>query len=225
MKSRTLQWSLIGLAGATLVFAYAASGTGQEPKATTNQATTKRKVVKTDAEWRKLLTRDQYLVTRHAETEPPFDNKYWNNHAKGIYECVCCQTELFTSKTKFDSGTGWPSFYAPVSQKNVETSTDYNLGYARTEVLCSTCGAHLGHVFNDALETPTGLRFCMNSASLKFVKEAPPAKKEKAAKTAEKPADKTAEKASEKPAEKTTDKPAEKTDTPAKPAPATESPK
>ena len=224
MKSRTLQCSLIGLTGASLIFAYAASGTGQEPK-----ATTKRKVVKTDAEWRKLLTRDQYLVTRQAETEPAFANKYWNNHAKGTYDCIGCGTELFTSRTKFDSGTGWPSFYAPTSQKNVETSTDYNLGYARTEVLCNTCGAHLGHVFNDAPETPTGLRFCMNSAALKFVKEPPPAKKEKTAKPAEKKTEKStekpADKTTEKPAEKSTEKPADKTETPAKEAPTTETPK
>jgi peptide-methionine (R)-S-oxide reductase len=212
VKSRALQWSAVGLAGVAFVLAVAAQGIGQAPQAKS------RKVVKTDAEWRKLLTPQQYMVTRHAATEPAFDNKYWNNHAKGTYECVCCGTELFTSKTKFDSGTGWPSFYAPVDRKNVDTSTDYDLGYARTEVLCNACGAHLGHVFDDAPQTPTGLRFCMNSASLKFVRETPAAKttaKDKAGKKSEK-AEKTGK--SDQPAEKPEG--GEKKDEPKKDAPA-----
>ena len=137
-----------------------------------------KKVIKSDAEWRKLLTPQQYAVTRMADTEPAGTGKLLHNKAKGIYECICCSSPLFNSRTKFESGTGWPSFYAPVSTRNVATNTDYKLGYARTEVICNTCGAHLGHVFDDG-PAPTGLRFCMNSTALKFEKEAPPGRSSK----------------------------------------------
>ena len=126
------------------------------------------KVVKTDAEWRKQLDENQFDVTRKAGTEPAFTGKYWKMHDDGIFSCVCCGTPLFDSKTKYDSGTGWPSFYQPLAKENVTEKIDRSFGSVRTEVECSRCDAHLGHVFDDG-PRPTGLRYCMNSASLNFV--------------------------------------------------------
>jgi len=127
------------------------------------------RVIKADAEWRKLLPSDSYWVTRHADTERPFTGAYWNLEERGIFHCVACDLALFDSKTKFDSGTGWPSFWAPIAEENVVKTVDGSLMEVRTAVSCRLCDAHLGHVFDDGPK-PTGLRYCMNSVSLKFVK-------------------------------------------------------
>ncbi len=129
------------------------------------------RVVKTDAEWKRLLSADAFDIARHADTEMAFTGRYWNLHDKGLYRCICCDNALFSSDTKFDSGTGWPSFWAPIAEENVHTRRDTSLGMVRDEVNCTLCDAHLGHVFDDG-PPPTGLRYCMNSASLKFVKRA-----------------------------------------------------
>jgi len=127
-----------------------------------------KKVVKPDAEWKRLLSSEQYYVTRHAGTDTPYTGTYYELHEAGLFRCVCCDTALFSSEAKFDSGTGWPSFWAPVAEENVRAVKDVSLLLERVEVRCKRCEAHQGHVFTDGPE-PTGLRYCINEAALRFV--------------------------------------------------------
>ena len=182
-RRRFLALSAAGVAGAVLVAirkppaaaAADAKESSQEVTIVEFSDTGKRlkkvhesKVVKSEAEWRKQLSPNAFDITRHADTELAFTGQYWNLHDKGLYRCICCGNALFTSDTKFDSGTGWPSFWAPIAEENVRKVNDSSLGMMRTAVSCTLCEAHLGHIFDDG-PPPTGLRYCMNSASLRFV--------------------------------------------------------
>jgi peptide-methionine (R)-S-oxide reductase len=130
-----------------------------------------KKVVHTEGEWRKLLTSEQYYVTRHAATDTAFTGTYYEIHEAGLFRCICCATALFSSDTKFDSGTGWPSFWAPIAEENVRKHSDVSFGMERIEVRCMRCDAHLGHVFDDG-PAPTNLRYCINESSLRFIRRA-----------------------------------------------------
>ena len=170
-------WAALAIAENQAETVPTAQGKSTTRSAEARQAKEEPYVPKTKRELQRMLTRLQYDVTQNEATEPAFRNRYWDNKRKGIYECVVCGRELFSSQTKYKSGTGWPSFYAPISPKVIGTRTDYRLFYARTEVHCGRCKAHLGPVFDDG-PRPTGLRYCMNSASLKFVEESESSEKD-----------------------------------------------
>src|SRR5262249_16779935 len=163
----------LSLIRAALILALVPAAVAAAPRHATHPAASKEKIVKvekTDAEWKKELTPEQYNVLREKGTEIAFTGRYWNNHAKGVYRCAACGLELLSSNTKFESGTGWPSFWQPIDPTHVTQVTDSTFGMVRTEVECARCGGHLGHVFDDG-PAPTGERYCMNSAALKFEKK------------------------------------------------------
>lgn len=157
-----------GAVGA-LDWPFGETGFAQMRRTSGERSTSIRRVLKSGEEWKRILTPEQYNITRQAGTEAPYSSTLLNVHARGTFACVCCDLPLFSSKTKFDSQTGWPSFWAPINKQNVWEKIDNSLGEMRTEVLCARCDAHLGHVFDDG-PPPTGLRYCMNGVALKFVK-------------------------------------------------------
>jgi peptide-methionine (R)-S-oxide reductase len=167
LRSGTMWGTLIAIGG----FSLASACQAQTSVAAQTKDLPFEKMIKTDAEWKRILTPAQYNVTRQAGTEAPYSSPLNDIHEKGVFACVCCELPLFSSETKFDSQTGWPSFYAPVKKINVQEKVDQSFAETRTEVLCNRCDAHLGHVFDDGPE-PTGLRYCMNGVALKFAKAA-----------------------------------------------------